>query len=123
MAELGAVLSAHVEEVMDQENENGPVVSRNLINIRRTHVLQDGLKKLNKSSFLPSRPLSVKFSDDRGTSEGAVDLGGPTREFLRLSVAELFQSSGIFAGDDFSKVIILNSEGMFSLSQHPIQFR
>ena len=88
---------------------------RNLINIRRTHVLDDGLKKLKKTSFVASRALSVKFSDDCGGSEGAVDLGGPTREFLRLAIRELFTSSGVFTGGDNSKVITLNSEGKYCL--------
>ena len=34
-----------------------------------------------RASFVPSRRLSVKFADDVGQSEGAVDLGGPTQEF------------------------------------------
>ncbi|XP_044175097.1 G2/M phase-specific E3 ubiquitin-protein ligase-like isoform X2 [Acropora millepora] len=108
-ADLGVILAAHVEEVMDKGNDEQPTPP-NLINVRRTHVLDDGLKKLKKTSFVASRALSVKFSDDCGGSEGAVDLGGPTREFLRLAIRELFTSSGVFTGGDNSKVIILNSE-------------
>ena len=97
---------------MDKGSDEQPA-PRNLINIRRTHVLEDGLKKMKKTSFVASRALSVKFSDDCGGSEGAVDLGGPTREFLRLAIRELFTSSGVFTGGDKSKVITLNSEGNY----------
>ena len=97
---------------MDKGIDEQPT-PRNLINIRRTHVLEDGLKKLKKTSFVASRALSVKFSDDCGGSEGAVDLGGPTREFLRLAIRELFTSSGVFTGGENSKVITLNSEGNY----------
>lgn len=85
-------------------------VSKNLINVRRKHVFHDGIKKIGRSSFQASLPLSVKFADELGTSEGAVDLGGPTREFLRLSIQGMFLSSA-FAGPENRKVIVLNQEG------------
>lgn len=37
--------------------------------------------------------MSVKFTDDHGQSEEAVDLGGPRRELLTLVMLELQQSS------------------------------
>ena len=43
-ADLGVILAAHVEEVMDKGNDEQPTPP-NLINVRRTHVLDDGLKK------------------------------------------------------------------------------
>jgi hypothetical protein len=85
-------------------------VRRNLINVRRNHVFEDGIAKMSRAKFEPSRPLSVKFADELGSSEGAVDLGGPTREFLRLAVREAF-SSNAFGGTSASKVIVLNQEG------------
>ena len=85
-------------------------VRRNLINVRRNHVFEDGIAKMDRAKFDPSRPLSVKFADELGSSEGAVDLGGPTREFLRLAVREAF-SSNAFWGTSTSKVIVLNQEG------------
>ena len=63
-ADLGVILAAHVEEVMDKGIDEQPT-PRNLINIRRTHVLEDGLKKLKKTSFVASRTLSVKFSQQK----------------------------------------------------------
>lgn len=88
-------------------------VAKNLINVRRNHVMEDGIAKMSRSKFDPSRPLSVKFADELGSSEGAVDLGGPTREFLRLAVQEAF-STNAFIGTASSKVIVINQEGKCS---------
>ena len=68
--------------------------------------LEDGIAKMSRSRFDASRPLSVKFADELGSSEGAVDLGGPTREFLRLAVQEAF-STNAFIGTASSKVIVI----------------
>ena len=54
--------------------------------------------------------MSVKFADDVGLSEGAVDLGGPTQEFLRLAVRELYESS-MFSGEPERRVLVPNSKG------------
>jgi hypothetical protein len=41
------------------------VETRNLINVRRSNVLEDGLTKIARASFIPKRKLSVKFADDK----------------------------------------------------------
>ena len=53
----------------------------------------------------------MKFADDAGNSEGAVDSGGPTRELFRLAVNELFKKASIFQGPDRNKVLVLNVQG------------
>ena len=53
----------------------------------------------------------MKFADDMGTSEGAVDQGGPTREFLRLAVKEMYDTSGIFKGIEKQIGLVPNSQG------------
>ena len=50
----------------------------------------------------------MKFTDDLGISEGAVDLGGPAREFFTL-VTERLVNSQLFFGGAFSKFISLNA--------------
>jgi hypothetical protein len=52
-----------------------------------------------------------------GSSEGAVDLGGPTREFLRLAIQEAF-STNAFIGTATSKVIVINQEGKCSYQEN-----
>ena len=85
-------------------------ICNNLINVRRNHVFEDGISKMAQAEFEPSRLLSVKFADELGYSEGAVGLGGLTREFLRLAVREAFQTNA-FSGTATKKVIVLNQEG------------
>ena len=48
--------------------------------------------------FSPNDRISVKFADNEGKSEGAVDVGGPKRKFLRLVVKAANEDSGIFIG-------------------------
>ena len=54
------MLKEHVANVMDVTVE-----TRNLINVRRSNVLEDGLTKIARASFIPKRKLSVKFADDK----------------------------------------------------------
>ena len=42
--------------------------------------------------------MSVKFTDDIGVAEAAVDEGGPRREFLQLLVDCLASDSPLFTG-------------------------
>jgi hypothetical protein len=65
----------------------------------------EGAKRgLKRKSFSPFNKISVKFSDDAGSSEGAVDLGGPTREFVTL-VIEWLVSSQLFCGPSEGKFL------------------
>jgi hypothetical protein len=103
------VLGEHIEtEILVQPHN--VEVSRNLINVRRKHVFTDGIKKIGRPGFQASLPPSVKFADELGSSEGAVDFGGPTREFLRLALHDMFLSNA-FAGPANRKVLVLNQEG------------
>jgi hypothetical protein len=70
---LAHVLGEHIETEMLGQPHNVEV-SRNLINVRRKHVFTDGIKKIGRPGFQASLPLSVKFADELGSSEGAVDL-------------------------------------------------
>lgn len=49
----------------------------------------------------------MKFSDIEGSSEGAVDDGGPTREMFRLVMAFL-SSSNLFTGTDRKNLTLNN---------------
>ena len=54
--------------------------------------------------------MCIKFSDDLGIDEEAVDLGGPRREFLRLLMEALIQSP-MFEGKDGKMNLGLDSSG------------
>ena len=53
--------------------------------------------------------MSVKFTDDNGISEGAVDLGGPTREFFTLILDHL-HSSQLFCGLENHRLLSYQSK-------------
>jgi hypothetical protein len=50
-------------------------------NVVGTHLFNSAKRALNRKKFDPCHKVSVKFMDDVGSSEGAVDLGGPKHEF------------------------------------------
>ena len=77
-------------------------------NISRNHIWEGTKRALNRKSFHPRNKISVKFTDDIGTSEGAVDLGGPAREFFTL-VIEWLVNSQLFFGVETSKFLSLNA--------------
>ena len=74
-------------------------------------MLDGSIRALQRKQFDETARLSVKFSDDGGYSEGAVDAGGPTREFLRLVLQRIVNSS-IFFGDQNLKYITKSEIGM-----------
>ena len=86
------ILKGHINDVMSLEDW------RNYVNVRRGHVLEDAVVKIQKKKFNLKFPISIKFTDDEGHSEGAVDTGGPTREFFRLVTQEMFRKSSVFGG-------------------------
>ncbi|CAC5422331.1 G2H3 [Mytilus coruscus] len=54
-------------------------------NINRNLVLDGARRAIKRKSFCAKSKISVKFTDDVGIAEGAVDEGGPKkREFLRM---------------------------------------
>lgn len=61
-----------------------------------------------KRKYFPQKnKISVKFTDDIGMSEGAVDLGGPMREFMTL-VLEHIMHSQLFSGHSNSRLLSCN---------------
>lgn len=80
-------------------------------NIIRRSVWDGASRAMSRSNFSPQKKVDVKFTDDYGISEGAVDNGGPTREFFRLCLHEIKDKIGIFEGPSDSKVLTCNSRG------------
>lgn len=77
-------------------------------NISRSHLWEGALRGLRRKSFSPDNKVSVKFTDDSGTSEGAIDLGGPKREFFTL-VLDWIVNSQLFCGPEKSKFLSCNA--------------
>ena len=78
-------------------------------NICRSDVWDGAKRGLTRKSFCPSSKISVRFSDDFGSSEGAVDRGGPTREFFTLVLSWIVNSQ-LFCGTEYNKVLSCNAE-------------
>lgn len=80
-------------------------------NINRSAVLDGAIRGFRRLSYDPNK-MSVKFSDDRGTTEEAVDLSGPRREFLRL-LMETLAESDMFEGPEGHLNLALSSSGVY----------
>ena len=83
----------------------GSCDGRTILNIRRGHIWEDSCRSLTRKRFDPRARISVCFADDFGNNEGAVDVGGPRREFLRLLVKAVNENSGIFVGPENRRVL------------------
>ncbi|XP_028657992.2 G2/M phase-specific E3 ubiquitin-protein ligase-like [Erpetoichthys calabaricus] len=81
-------------------------------NIMRKNVWDGTKRAMTRANFSPYKRIDVKFTDDLGVSEGAVDLGGPKREFFRLVLLYLKEESGIFEGPDEAKILSCNTEAL-----------
>ena len=66
-----------------------------------------------RKRFSTLHRVSVKFADNEGKSEGAIDVGGPKREFFRLLVKAANEDSGIFIGPEGCRSLYPNSFGMY----------
>jgi len=67
-------------------------------NICRANLWDGARRAVLRKTFVPESVISVKFTDDIGQAEGAVDEGGPRREFLQLAVDYLMNDSPVFVG-------------------------
>ncbi|XP_054464625.1 G2/M phase-specific E3 ubiquitin-protein ligase-like [Anoplopoma fimbria] len=80
-------------------------------NINRSSVLDGAIRGFKRLSYNPASQMCVKFSDDLGMDEEAVDLGGPRREFLRL-LMEALALSPMFEGRDSKLSLALDSTAL-----------
>ena len=77
-------------------------------NISRSHLWEGALRGVRRKTFSPENKVSIKFTDDIGIAEGAVDLGGPLREFFTL-IMEWMINSQLFCGTEKNKSLPCNS--------------
>ncbi|KAL3967315.1 M-phase phosphoprotein 8 [Sarotherodon galilaeus] len=97
-----------LEQIVTRVNNDSTV----RFNIIRRNVWDGASRAMGRSNFSPEKKIDVKFTDDYGISEGAVDNGGPTREFFRLCLCEVKDKLGIFEGPPNAKVLTCNSKAM-----------
>lgn len=67
----------------------------------------DSVRILNCKQFDPRSTISVKFTDDDGTSEQAVDLGGRLRQFPCLLLQASILQSRVFQGPKCYRVLCI----------------
>ena len=92
---------------------------RTIDNVRRGYIWGDSCRCLQRKRFSPRAIISVCFADDFGNSEGAVDIGGPRREFPRLLVKAANEHSGILGGLADWRVLVPNSNGKSQRTSSP----
>ncbi|XP_034738154.1 G2/M phase-specific E3 ubiquitin-protein ligase [Etheostoma cragini] len=80
-------------------------------NINRSTVLDGAIRGFKRGTYDPCHTISVRFSDDMGVPEEAVDLGGPRREFLTL-LMEALPSSQMFEGEEGKMNLAFDSTAM-----------
>ncbi|XP_052396257.1 G2/M phase-specific E3 ubiquitin-protein ligase-like [Carassius gibelio] len=83
----------------------------NMINACRDDIYGSAKRAFTRRLFDPYKPLGVVFMDLGNNSEGAVDDGGPTREFCRLLMKDI-QNRCLFEGPDHSKLLALDSHAI-----------
>jgi len=81
------------------------------INVSRATIWDGAIRAFNRPSYTAHHQHLIRFSDDDGASEGAVDQGGPLREFFRLIFIYLF-GSRLFSGPLMAKNITLDVQGL-----------
>lgn len=103
--DLKTLLSTLVSNVCIEDTP-----SSNMINVCRQNVMDGAVRAFARRTFTPEAKLSVLFMDDFNQAEGAVDEGGPKREFFRLLIMALKESS-LFTGPQNTKNLSLDSRG------------
>ncbi|XP_015259137.1 PREDICTED: G2/M phase-specific E3 ubiquitin-protein ligase-like isoform X2 [Cyprinodon variegatus] len=83
----------------------------NQINVCRDRILECSLHAFRRRRFDPAAKLDVVFVDEEDTAEGAVDEGGPTREYLRLLMRAIHQSN-VFEGHENDRHLALNTSAL-----------
>lgn len=101
-----------LRDILKELQNNVDVDERSYINVRRGHIWEDACRYLSRKKFDPKAVISVKCADDDGSSEGAIDAGGPRREFLRLLLKAANEHSGIFQGNLNQRVLFPNASGI-----------
>lgn len=85
----------------------------NQINVFRENILQCSLQAVKRRRFNPQAKLDVVFVDAEENGEGAIDEGGPTREYLRLLMRAIHQSN-VFQGHEKDRSLALDTRGQYS---------
>ena len=101
-----------IEDVLTELSEQVDHSNITKFNVIRNNIFESAKRALNRKRFNPCHKTSVKFTDDVGSSEGAVDLGGPKREFFTLLLHNLLFESPLFFGHPHSRFLSLSQKSL-----------
>lgn len=99
-----------IQQILKELSEKINFNQTSKFNINRAAVLDGAVRGFTRVSYNPNNRMVIRFSDDQGRYEEAIDLGGPRREFLRLLLDALMQSS-MFEGKEGNLNLALDSQG------------
>lgn len=85
--------------------------SPNHINADRCNLIQSLTRAVSRCNFDPRSKVDVIFTDSDGLAEGAVDNGGPSREFFTLLLREI-QRCDLLEGPLECRTLRLSTNGM-----------
>nr|XP_021328571.1 G2/M phase-specific E3 ubiquitin-protein ligase-like isoform X1 [Danio rerio] len=77
-------------------------------NINRANIWDGAVRGFKRASYDPLHDMLVKFTDDEGSTEDAVDTGGPKREFLTL-LMDCLKARRIFDGPENGRFLTFNN--------------
>ncbi|KAK6471030.1 G2/M phase-specific E3 ubiquitin-protein ligase-like [Huso huso] len=99
--------AVHVEDILQslRVGINEEVIR---FNLNRRNEWDGAVRRPN---FSTNKRVDVKFTDDAGVLEGAVDLGGPMREFFRL-VLQHRRNSPMFDGPENQRTLSCHAESL-----------
>ena len=101
-----------IEDVLTELSEQVDHSNITKFNVVRNNIFESAKRALNRKKFNPCHKTSVKFTDDVGSSEGAVDLGGPKREFFTLLLHNLLFESPLSFGHPHSRFLSLSQKSL-----------
>ena len=86
----------------------------NIINVDRENVFECFSRAFQRKNFCALHSIDVCFVDCDGSTEGAVDSGGPSREFFRLLLTEI-KNGQLFEGPEDARHLGYSAKGLCSL--------
>ena len=98
------VMSQHVKDLDLHDGVDDP---HQLVTVRRRHIWDDIKRCFKKPYTKHALPLKVIF-----VGEPAADLGGPRREFFRLSLAASTSDPTLFTGSANERVPVHNTTAL-----------
>jgi len=105
-----------VKDVLSSLRPAVPASGVTRVNVSRSHIWDAARRAFLRPTFNAQQPLYVKFMDDIGVAEEAIDQGGPRRELLQLLMDFLASKSPLFSGPEHAKHISAASQGCCVLS-------